>query len=201
LTVKAILNHPRWRMGKKITVDSATMMNKGFEVIEAQRLFSLSVDEIEVIVHPEAIVHSMVAYRDGSVIAQMGVPDMRLPIQYALTYPDRIPTGLKPLDLVAAKRLTFLNPDPEKFPALGLAFRVAKQGGTLPAVLNAADEVAVEAFLRGAIAFPRIYSVLEETVGRHDIRRAPSLEEILQADLWAREEAGKMIREAPPVRI
>ena len=153
LSVKQILDHPRWKMGKKITVDSATLMNKGFEVIEATRLFGLRVEDIEVVIHPEAIIHSMVGFKDGSILAQLGVTDMRLPIQYALTYPDRWESGLAQIDFAQLGTLTFKKPDFKKFPALALAFDVARRGGTLPAVLNAADEEAVEAFLNGQLKF------------------------------------------------
>ncbi|MBU4333663.1 MAG: 1-deoxy-D-xylulose-5-phosphate reductoisomerase, partial [Candidatus Omnitrophica bacterium] len=157
LTVKQILSHPRWKMGKKITVDSATMMNKGFEVIEAQKLFNLKTNEIDVLIHPEAIIHSMVEYIDGSIIAQLGITDMRLPIQYALTYPNRLDSGLKSMNFVELKQLTFQKPDFKKFPSLELAFYALKKGGSLPCVLNAADEVAVEAFLEGDLQFNSIY--------------------------------------------
>ena len=193
LQVKDILNHPRWKMGKKITVDSATLMNKGFEVIEAQRLFGLKVEEIEVVIHPEAIIHSMVAFHDGSVIAQMGITDMRLPIQYALTYPERAETGLKPLDFFETKRLTFAKPDIKKFPSLALAISVAGRGGTLPSVLNAADEEAVDAFLRGRIPFTGIYNVVEKVVSSHIIVNKPGIPDILAADDWARKDARKRI--------
>ncbi|HQO57326.1 MAG TPA: 1-deoxy-D-xylulose-5-phosphate reductoisomerase [Candidatus Omnitrophota bacterium] len=193
LGVSDILNHPRWKMGKKITVDSATLMNKGFEVIEAQRLFGLKVDEIEVVIHPEAVIHSMVAFQDGSVIAQLGITDMRLPIQYALTYPERKGTGLTPLDFLATKRLTFEKPNLKKFPSLALAVEVAGQGGTLPSVLNAADEEAVQAFLDEKIPFPGIYNIVEKIVMSHIIVRNPGIPDILAADAWARQEARKRI--------
>ncbi len=189
LTVKQILDHPRWKMGAKITVDSATLMNKGFEVIEAQRLFGLKADDIKVLIHPEAIIHSMVEFNDGSVIAQLGVTDMRLPIQYALTYPERLATGLKDLDFCTLKCLNFEKPDLQKFPSLALALHVARQGGTLPCVLSAADEEAVEAFLKGTIKFTRIYKVVEQVVLKHKIVRNPNLKSILEADLWSRAEA------------
>ncbi|MBI3315185.1 MAG: 1-deoxy-D-xylulose-5-phosphate reductoisomerase, partial [Candidatus Omnitrophica bacterium] len=169
MTVKDILRHPRWNMGPKITVDSATLMNKGFEFIEAQRLFGLRFDQIKVVVHPQAIIHSMVEFEDGSILAQLGVTDMRLPIQYALTYPDRLPTGLGRLDLAGLKQLNFQKPDLKKFPALGLAFEAARSGGTLPCVLNAANEEAVEGFLKGKIGFTAIYKVVEKIVRRHKI--------------------------------
>lgn len=193
LTVKQILAHPRWKMGPKITVDSATLMNKGFEVIEAQKLFGLKADEINVIVHPEAIIHSMVEYVDGSIIAQLAVTDMRLPIQYALTYPKRMGTALPSLDFNKLKALTFEQPDLKRFPALALAFHVAKKGGSLPCVLNAADEVAVEAFLNGAIPFTKIYKVVECVVLKHKLIRSPDLNQILGIDDWAREEARELL--------
>ncbi|HOY08784.1 MAG TPA: 1-deoxy-D-xylulose-5-phosphate reductoisomerase [Candidatus Omnitrophota bacterium] len=193
LRVGDILNHPRWKMGKKITVDSATLMNKGFEVIEAQRLFGLNVEEIEVVIHPEAVIHSMVAFQDGSVVAQLGITDMRLPIQYALTYPERKETGLKPLDFFEMKRLTFAKPNIKKFPSLALAIEVAGRGGTLPSVLNAADEEAVQAFLNERIPFSGIYNIVEKIVRSHIMIRNPGIPDILAADAWARQEARKRI--------
>ncbi len=188
MTIKDILRHPRWHMGPKITVDSATLMNKGFEFIEAQRLFGLSFDQIAIIIHPEAIVHSMVEFNDGSVLAQLAVTDMRLPIQYALTYPERLDTGLKPLDLIQQRSLSFREPNFKKFPALGLALEASRLGGTMPCVLNAADEEAVDAFLRGRINFTSIYKVVEKVVSRHKINQYPSLEDIYATDSWARGE-------------
>lgn len=193
MTPKDILRHPRWKMGPKITVDSATMMNKGFEVIEAKHLFNLSYNQIKVLVHPEAVIHSMVEFKDGSLLAQLGVTDMRLPIQYALTYPERLPTGLRGLDLAQLGSLNFQEPDLKKFPSLGLAFEAARLSGSMPAALNAADEEAVEAFLKGKIGFLSIYKVVEKVVLRHTIVKNPSLQDILQADQWAREEARKMM--------
>jgi len=190
---KDILRHPRWTMGPKITVDSATLMNKGFEVIEAMHLFNLSCDQIKVLVHPESIVHSLVEFTDGSLLAQLGITDMRLPIQYALTYPERLPTGLKPLDLVQLGKLTFEAPDLKRFPSLTLAYDAARQAGTLPAVLNAADEEAVEAFLKGRIGFLSIYKVVEKVVLHHTIVKNPSLQDILLADEWARIEARQLM--------
>ena len=196
LSREDILLHPRWKMGMKITVDSATLMNKGFEVIEALRLFELKTNEIEVVVHPEAIIHSMVGFKDGSIIAQLGITDMRLPIQYAMTYPERWPTHLPDVDFFKLKKLNFEKPDLKKFPSLSLAFHVAKEGGTLPSVLNAADEVAVAAFLDGDIAFTKIYSIIEKIVRSHKIVRQPDLKEILEADRWAREEVGALALKA-----
>ncbi|MBI3333549.1 MAG: 1-deoxy-D-xylulose-5-phosphate reductoisomerase [Candidatus Omnitrophica bacterium] len=188
LPKEKIMDHPRWKMGPKITVDSATMMNKALEVIEAHWLFRLPVDQVEVLVHPEAIVHSMVEFLDGSIIAQMGVTDMRLPIQYALTYPRRLPSSLPALDLVALKRLTFEAPDRRKFPCLNLGAEAARQGGTAPAALNAANEGCVTAFLEDGLPFVRIPSVIERVLSRHRPIPHPSLREILEADAWAREQ-------------
>src|SRR3989338_1760336 len=194
LTVKQILNHPRWKMGRKITVDSATLMNKGFEVIEAMVLFQLTVGQIEVVVHPEAIIHSMAEFKDGSVMAQLSVTDMRLPIQYALTYPQRWDTGLKALDLVDMKKLTFFRPDWKRFPALPLAVEVGRKGGTLPSVLNAADEEAVEAFLKERLKFTDIYDVVAGVVRKHRTIKQPALQDIYEADRWARELARRFMR-------
>lgn len=194
LTVKDVLKHPRWKMGAKITVDSATLMNKGFEVIEAQRLFSLTSDQVRVVVHPEALVHSLVEYRDGSMLAQLSVTDMRIPIQYALSYPERLCSGFKGLDLAQLKKLTFEAPDTKQFPALALAREVARRGRTFPSVLNAADEVAVEAFLSGNISFPAIYKVVEQTVLAHKPSGGFSITSIKQADIWARQKATDIIR-------
>lgn len=194
LTVDEILSHPRWDMGPKITVDSATMMNKGFEIIEAQRLFGLSVDEIEVVVHPEAIIHSMVCFKDGSIIAQLGETDMRIPIQYALTHPERWESPLKKdLDFYELGSLNFEKPNFKKFPSLRLALDVAREGGTLPSVLNAADEVAVEAFLNKKICFTDIYRVVDSVIQQHKNSEADSVETILCADNWARTKAEEEI--------
>jgi len=193
LTVGEILAHPRWKMGKKITVDSATLMNKGFEIIEALRLFDLTIDQVEVIIHPEAIIHSMVEYVDGSIIAQLGVTDMRLPIQYALTYPKRLDVGLKNIDFFKLKSLNFEKPDFRKFPALSLAIHVAKTAGTASSVLNAADEEAVEAFLNEKIKFTDIFKIVEKLVIKHKSIQKPNLQQILEADRWAREETRKVI--------
>ncbi len=193
MSLKDILCHPRWKMGPKITVDSATLMNKGFEVIEAKHLFDLRYNQIKVLVHPEAIIHSMVEFTDGAMLAQLGVTDMRLPIQYALTYPQRLPTGLKRLDLTQLGSLHFEEPDLKKFPLLELAYEAGRRGGTLPAVLIAADEEAVEAFLAGKIDFLSIYKVIEKVICRHTIVKDPSLAGIMQADVWARREARSVL--------
>lgn len=193
LSVERILDHPRWKMGKKITVDSATLMNKGFEVIEAARLFDLSVDEIEVLIHPQAIIHSMVEFTDGSILAQLGITDMRLPIQYALTYPERWESGLKRLNFIEEGSFTFQPPDVKKFPSLALAIESLKAGGTSPSVLNAADEEVVEAFLNKKISFVDIYRIVEKVLRKHKVINQPSLKDVLEADVWAREQALNLI--------
>jgi 1-deoxy-D-xylulose-5-phosphate reductoisomerase len=183
------LRHPTWQMGRKITVDSATLMNKGLEVIEAHWLFDVPPDRIRVVVHPQSIVHSMVELIDGSTIAQLGVTDMRLPIQYAFSYPERWGALLPPLDLTRSGALEFLPPDLERFPCLRLALEALRAGGTAPVVLNAANEVAVEAFLAGRLPFPAIAQVIERSLSAHDVQRAESLVEVREADRWAREHA------------
>jgi len=189
VTREQALSHPTWSMGPKITIDSATMMNKALEVIEAQWLFDVPVDKIEVLIHPESIVHSLVEFVDGSVIAQLGEPDMCLPIQYALTYPQRVPGVAKRLRLEQIGRLRFEKPDPQTFRALPLAYEVAKAGGTAAAVFNAANEAAVEEFLAGRIRFLQIMDLVEHCLNRHSVRRTTSLEELLEADAWARRTA------------
>jgi len=181
------LRHPTWQMGKKITIDSATLMNKGLEVIEAKWLFNVSQDRIEVVVHPQSIIHSMVAYKDGSLIAQLGIPDMKGAIAYALSWPERLPLKQPVPDFANMTGLTFQKPDTNKFPCLKLAFKACEQGGTLPAVLNAANEVAVYAFLNHRISFPDIPAMIEKVMERHTIIRNPSLSDILEADRLARE--------------
>ncbi|MEA2083577.1 MAG: 1-deoxy-D-xylulose-5-phosphate reductoisomerase [Thermodesulfobacteriota bacterium] len=187
------LNHPKWEMGKKITIDSATLMNKGLEVIEAMWLFDVEIEKIEILIHPQSIVHSMVEFVDGSVVAQMGIPDMRIPIAYALSYPERIKTGLLPLDLTKCGELTFSPPDYEKFPSLKLAYQVCKRGGILPAALNAANEVAVAAFLDNRIRFPEIAYATAETVSRTPEKKASNLETVMDADLAARMQAESIV--------
>ncbi len=194
LPVAQILKHPRWKMGKRITVDSASLMNKGFEVIEAKHLFGLDVGEIEVVVHPEAVIHSMVEFTDGSIVAQLGITDMRLPIQYALTYPQRWRSGLRGINFTRLRQLTFRQPDYKKFPSLALAIETGRRGGTLPAVLNAADEIAVEAFLSRRLKFTGIHKVVEGVVQKHKIVATPSFSQILDADQWARQEADRLIK-------
>ncbi|MBI4313325.1 MAG: 1-deoxy-D-xylulose-5-phosphate reductoisomerase [Candidatus Omnitrophica bacterium] len=191
LTRAEILNHPRWKMGPKISVDSATMMNKGLEIIEARWLFDVPVSQIEVVIHPEAVIHSMVEFIDGAVLAQMGVTDMRIPIQLGLTHPDRLSTSLPSLDFVGIGQLTFQRPDPAKFPCLQFGYRAAQTGGTAPAVLNAANEACVGAFLEGEIPFTRIAKVIDAVLSRHRVVAQPALADLLEADAQARQEAGR----------
>jgi 1-deoxy-D-xylulose-5-phosphate reductoisomerase len=181
------LNHPTWRMGAKITIDSATLMNKGLEVIEAHWLFSASADEIDILVHPQSIVHSMVEMVDGSIIAQMGVTDMRHAIQYALTYPERRPADLPPLDLATLSNLEFFAPDIDKFPCIALAYNALRKGGTMPAVLNAANEVSVAAFLDEKIKFGDIPRLIRAACEAHNPKPAVNLDTVLAADRWARD--------------
>ncbi len=189
ITPREALDHPNWDMGRKITIDSATLMNKGLEFIEARFLFDFPADAIEVVVHPQSIVHSMVAFVDGSIIAQLGVPDMQGPIAYALSYPERLPLDLPLPDFVDIARLTFEAPDLERFPCLRLAFEACAGGGTLPAVLNAANEVAVYAFLDGTIDFSGIHAAIDDALQRHDHVARPTLDDIRAADRWARQTA------------
>ena len=189
VTVAQALKHPTWSMGKKITIDSATMFNKGLEMIEAHWLFGLPMKQVEVVVHPQSIVHSMVEFIDGSVLAQLSVTDMCFPIQYAVTFPERMPSGLPPLDLAKLGSLTFEAPDEKRFPALRLAREAGEAGGTLPGVFNAANEVAVEAFLAEQISFPRIWGMVDEVMQKHTTLSSPDLEAIIEADRWARSEA------------
>ncbi len=193
VTVAEALRHPTWRMGEKITIDSATLVNKGLEVIEAHWLFGLPAASVQVIIHPESIVHSLVEFVDGSVLAQLGAPDMRLPIQYALTYPERLPSPWPRLDLARVGALRFEPPDARRFPCLGLAYAALAAGGTAPAALNAANEVAVEGFLREAIPFGRIPEVIETVLSRHTPRPADRLDAVLEADRWARETAASLL--------
>jgi 1-deoxy-D-xylulose-5-phosphate reductoisomerase len=194
-TPRDALNHPTWRMGGKVTIDSATMFNKGLEWIEACWLFDLPADMIEVVVHPESVVHSMVEFVDGSTMAQLSPPDMRTPIQYALTYPDRLPGIGRRLDFARPQALRFEPPDPEKFPALAIARDVAKRGGTLGAVMNAANEVAVEAFLAGTIRLPAISRVVRLTIDQHRPTDRPTMDDLLAADRWARATTGSLIHQ------
>jgi 1-deoxy-D-xylulose-5-phosphate reductoisomerase len=189
ITVERALKHPSWVMGRKITIDSATLFNKGLEMIEARWLFDVGMDRVSVVVHPQSIVHSMVEFVDGSILAQMSTPDMCLPIQYALTYPDRSPSERVNTSFAHLGSLTFEEPDEDRFPALALARRAGEVGGTLPAVLNAANEVAVEAFVQERINFPAISETVRRTMDAHTVIEQASLEQILEADAWARKEA------------
>jgi len=186
---EAALRHPTWQMGRKITIDSATLMNKGLEVIEAHWLFGVDADRIDVLIHPQSIVHSMVELNDGSVIAQLGITDMRLPIQYACSYPERWETPLPTLNLAKAGRLEFHEPAHDRFPCLALAYRALRAGGTLPVVLNAANEVAVEAFLDGKLGFTAIPRVIEKTMNTHEIERVATIDTVRRVDRWARQHA------------
>ncbi|TVM04238.1 MAG: 1-deoxy-D-xylulose-5-phosphate reductoisomerase [Candidatus Brocadia sp. WS118] len=187
------LKHPTWQMGQKITIDSATLMNKALEIIEAKWLFGLTAEQIDVVIHPQSIIHSMVEFCDGSVIAQMGLPDMKVPIQYALTYPERSPLGVRWLDLPGIGSLTFKKPDVDKFPALRLGYQAVREGGTTGATLNAANEMAVQAFLNGQIRFTEIAVYVEKVINHHHFIKNPCLEEVLAADAWARQEMKKCL--------
>jgi len=193
VSISDALNHPNWSMGRKITIDSATMVNKGLEVIEARWLFDMPADKISVNIHPQSIIHSMVEYVDGCVMAQLGVPDMKAPIAYALTYPERVATGVRPLDLTGLSGLTFFNPDCERFPALKLAYLAMEAGESMPAVLNAANEVAVEAFLDGRIKFTDISVIIEKTMDAHNPHSLKSIEEVLSVDSWGREKGSEIL--------
>lgn len=194
VTPAEALNHPTWKMGKRITIDSATMMNKGFEVIEACWLFDMAPGDVEVVIHPQSSVHAMVEYRDGSIIAQIAATDMRMPIQYALTYPDRIPAPVPSLDWSAPRKWDFCPPDLEKFPLLKLAYSAQQAGGSATCTLNAADEIAVEAFLEGRISFPAIAGLVEETLAQMSNRQPESIEEVLEIDGEARALARRLVR-------
>ncbi|MGA2554223.1 MAG: 1-deoxy-D-xylulose-5-phosphate reductoisomerase, partial [Smithella sp.] len=187
------LHHPNWKMGKKITIDSASMMNKGLEVIEAKWLFNVDISAIDVLIHPQSIVHSMVEFIDGAYLAQMGVPDMKIPIAYALTYPERIINDLPSLNLIKTGNLEFYKPDTKKFPCLDIAYRAGISGGTAPVVLNAADEIAVSAFMDKKIRFVDLPGIIEDVLTLHRVMNNPSLDDILQADSWARRETEKII--------
>jgi 1-deoxy-D-xylulose-5-phosphate reductoisomerase len=192
ITVDQALKHPTWNMGPKITIDSATLFNKGLEMIEAHWLFGVEMKRVEVVIHPQSIVHSMVEFTDGSVLAQLSHSNMCFPIQYAVTWPERVPNSLPPLDFGKLRQLEFATPRYEDFPALNLARRAGDEGGTLPAVLNAANEVAVSAFLERKISFPRIWETVATVMERHSNVAQPDLDAILRADQWAREEAAKL---------
>jgi len=186
VTVEQALRHPNWDMGPKITIDSATLMNKGLEIIEAQWLFGVPAPQVEVVIHRQSIIHSMVEFDDSSVLAQLGLPDMRLPIQYALFHPERLANHLPRLNFVEAATLTFEAPDTDRFPALTLAYQAAEAGGSLPAVMNAGNEEAVRRFLKGEIRFPEITAGVARTMAAHEIIPEPSFEDLCAADAWAR---------------
>ena len=193
ITVEEALKHPTWNMGPKITIDSATLFNKGLEMIEAHWLFGVEMAHVEVVIHPQSIVHSMVEFTDGSVLAQLSHSNMCFPIQYAVTWPERVPNSLPPLDFAKLSKLEFATPRYEDFPALNLARRAGETGGTLPAVLNAANEIAVSAFLENRMSFPRIWQTVAQVMDRHRSVAQPDLDAILAADRWAREEARGVI--------
>ena len=193
ITIDRALRHPTWNMGPKITIDSATLFNKGLEMIEAHWLFGVEMERVEVVIHPQSIVHSMVEFTDGSVLAQLSHSDMCFPIQYAVTWPERVPNSLPPLDFGKLSKLEFVTPRYGDFPALNLARRAGESGGTLPAVLNAANEVAVSAFLDRKISFPRIWQMVEQVMNRHTSIAHPDLDAILQADQWSRAEASAAV--------
>ncbi|HEV2108814.1 MAG TPA: 1-deoxy-D-xylulose-5-phosphate reductoisomerase [Thermomicrobiales bacterium] len=194
VTATAALSHPTWRMGQKITIDSATLMNKGLEVIEAHWLFGVPFSDIDVVVHPQSIIHSLVAFADGSQIAQLSLPDMRLPIQFALTFPNHEASPCQPLSLADIGTLTFEPPDESRFPALRLARSAGARGGTYPTVLSAADDVAVEAFMQGLISFLDVSSIIESVLAAHEGSGGLSLDAILEADRWGRARAGELVR-------
>lgn len=193
ITPEDALAHPTWRMGKKISVDSATLMNKGLEVIEAKSLFKVSLDMIKVLIHPQSMIHSMVSFRDGSIIAQLGIPDMKVAIAYAMSYPERLPLRQPIPDFVNIDPLTFKKPDLDKFPCLALAYRAGKAGGTLPAVLNASNEMAVRAFLDRRIPFVKISEVIGRIMEIHSVVANPELSDIIEADRWARKIADELM--------
>ena len=194
ITPKDALNHPNWDMGKKISVDSATLMNKGLEAIEAKCLFNVSQKMIEVVIHAQSVIHSMVSFIDGTVMAQLGIPDMKGAIAYAMAYPERLALKQPTPDFVGIGKLTFENPDLKKFPCLALAYAACETGRTLPAVLNAANEVAVEAFLKNRLPFIKIPQIIEKTMEYHRVVKDPILNDILEADQWARKQAGDLIK-------
>jgi len=206
-SIEEALAHPRWKMGRKVTIDSATLMNKGLELIEARWLFDLAPETLGVLIHPQSIVHALVEMRDGSVIAQLSPTDMKIPIQYALTYPERLPLPVERVDLSKVAALTFQPPDPVRFPALRLAYEVLQSGGTAPTVLNAANEVAVAAFLADGISFAEILESVERTVRQHALASEgslcagkvaePTLEQVLEADLWARKQTREQLQISP----
>jgi len=192
-TVEDALQHPTWDMGPKITIDSATMMNKALEIVEARWLFDLRPDQIGVVIHPESIIHSLVEFCDGSLIAQLGVPDMRIPIQYALTYPARQTSPSRRMDFAQVHQLNLHPPNHDQFPALRLGYEVAERGGTCGAILNAANEAAVELFREGTIGYRDIARHTERALAQHEFKASPTLEDLLEADRWAREEVTRCI--------
>ncbi|MFA5350116.1 MAG: 1-deoxy-D-xylulose-5-phosphate reductoisomerase [Candidatus Omnitrophota bacterium] len=192
VSLEQVLHHPRWKMGRKITVDSATLMNKGLELLEAMFLFDLGAEKIKVLIHPESLIHSMVEFNDGVIMAQLSAVDMRIPIQYALSYPERLVNKLSGIDFYRLNKLHFEKPDLEKFPCLGLAFQAARQLGTMPAVINAANEVSVNNFLNKRISFLTIPKIIEKVMRRHRRIADPVLPDIMAADAWAREEAAML---------
>lgn len=193
VTPERALQHPNWKMGAKITIDSATLMNKGLEVVEARWLFDIPESRIDVLIHRESIIHSLVEYHDRSMIAQLGLPDMRTPISYAMRYPERMPLDLPSLDLTEIGKLTFCKPDHDRFPCLGLGYESLRVGGTMPAAMNAANEVAVEAFLNGGIRFVDIAEIIRSTMEAHHSREVESLDDALETDRWAREKAEALV--------
>jgi 1-deoxy-D-xylulose-5-phosphate reductoisomerase len=197
VTPERALQHPNWKMGAKITIDSATLMNKGLEVVEARWLFDIPESRIDVMIHRESIIHSLVEYEDRSMIAQLGLPDMRTPISYAMRYPERLPLDLPSLDLTEIGKLTFCKPDHDRFPCLGLGYESLRIGGTMPAAMNAANEVAVDAFLQGGIRFTDISDIIRSTMHAHAPREVESIDVALEADRWAREKAGSLVHALP----
>lgn len=197
VTPERALKHPNWKMGSKITIDSATLMNKGLEVVEARWLFDIPESRIEVMVHRESIIHSLVEYEDRSMIAQLGLPDMRTPISYAMRYPERLPLDLPSLDLTEIGTLSFCKPDHDRFPCLNLGYESLRTGGTMPATMNAANEIAVDAFLNGGIRFTEIAEVIRHTMDAHTPKPVSSLEDALEADRWAREKAESLVHALP----
>jgi 1-deoxy-D-xylulose-5-phosphate reductoisomerase len=195
VTAREALQHPNWEMGRKITIDSASLMNKGLEVIEAHWLFDMPVEKIDVQIHPQSVVHSMVEYVDGSVVAQMGITDMRVPISYALTFPGRLPLNLPRLNLLQKGELSFFPPDPERFPCLTLAYRSIQIGETMPAVLNAANEIAVSAFLEGSLKFTDLPLLIQQVMNQHEVKPVKTVEDILRADQWGREKSKALLQE------
>ena len=193
VSIAQALKHPNWQMGQKITIDSATMMNKGLEVIEARWEFDLAPDRIEVVIHPQSVVHSMVRYQDGAVMAQLGIADMRIPIAYALSYPHRLKGSWRPLDLTQRSELNFLPVEQKRFPALALGYAALRAGGTMATALNGANEVAVAAFLAGRIGFREIHRIIDKTMQRHTNGQARDIGTVLDVDRWARQQATSLM--------